>query len=420
MARVALRFGARITDGHEGYGSLAAVAVEDYGLNWQTLIIRRDPLGLAEGIVPRAAVLAADDTRIVIATPPVAGAAPSSRTISGHSEVQGAGDTNHGRVVALLAAEDGRLQHLVIQRHPLGEQLLVPAEALAAIVSASVVIELTPEAVDALPVYRTDGDLAFRVREVIEGVGPLAEDDIRFLRVDAVYSFAILTGHIRFRFWADRVRDAAAAIPGVLGVDRHLVCDDELGQEVASVLAAAPHTHACSFACTVHYGVVELRGRAEDAVTAEAAAEMTADLPMVRGVVNRIDAPGFAKDEDWMEPPAIREPVYGDNRLLGSVERIVIDPRRRSFAGLIVDLRVPGNDSPDSELARGTSFPPRMEAGAITGSGVYLGQGVPMTLEERPVRDLVVPAPADWRPPFPYAAADVVWPVTAAQALSTA
>lgn len=420
MARVELRFGAPVTNGQAEYGSLAAVTIAEYELHWQTLLVRRDVFGLAEEIVPREAVREADATRILIARPPVAGAAPSGRAIRSHAEVRGLGDTVYGRVVLLLAAEDGKLLHLVMQRHPLGELLMVPADALSAIEPGAVVIDLTPEAVDELPVYQADADLAYRAHEALEGVGPLTEDDIRFLRVDVGDGVATVTGHIRFRSWADRVQDEIAAIPGVLGVENLLVCDDELGQEVASALVAVPHTHAFSFACTVHYGVVELHGRAGDAETAEAAAEMAAHIPMVRGVVNRIAAPGFVQDEDWMEPPAIGEPVYGEAGLLGSVERVVIDPRRRSLDGVIVDLRMPKDDSPDAALVRRTSLVSRREARAITEAGVYLQDGVPMTPEERPVRDLVALPSPDWRPPFPYGAADVVWPVTAAQPLSTA
>jgi osmotically-inducible protein OsmY len=420
MARVELRFGAPVTDGETEYGSLAAVTIGDYGQQWQTLIVRRDILGLAEEIVPREAVRQADDTRIVIASPPIAGAAPSGRAIRQHAEVRGTGDIVYGRVMLLLAAENGHLQHLVMQQHPFGELLIVPVNALAAIEPSGVVIDLTSEAVEVLPVYRADADLAYRAREALEAVGPLAEDDLRFLRVEVVAGSAILTGHIRFRTWADRVQDEVAAVPGVLAVENQLVCDDELGQEVASVLVGVPHTYAYSFACTVHYGVVELRGRAEEAATAEAAAEMAAHIPVVRGVVNRIDAPGFVRDEDWMEPPAIGEPVYGDSGLLGSVERVVIDPSRRSLAGVILDLRMPKDDSPDAALLHRASLVSRAETGVVTEAGVFLEESIPMKLEEQPVRELVVPPPPDWRPPFPYASADVAWPAPAAQPLPIA
>ncbi len=415
MARIELRFGTPVTDREREYGWLSAVTIEEHGLRWQTLIVRRDLLDLAEGFVPREAVLDADDRRIVITAPPVGGAVPSSRTISDRSEVFGVGDAICGRAVALLADEHGRLQHIVIQRRPFGERRSAPVESVVAIGPAAVVIDLTPEAVDDLPVYQDDDNLVDHAQEAVEGAAPLAEEDLHFLRVDVTDGVAVLTGHIRFRSWADRVHDAVAAIPGVMSLENQLVCDDELDQDVARVLASLPRTRTDEFSAQVHHGVVRLRGHAEDAARAEAACEMVANIPTVRGVVGCIDAPGFVKDEGWMDPPAIAEPVYADSGLVGSVERVVIDPRRRAFVGLVVHLRMPVDESPYSKSVERTSLIPRMETKSITEAAVYLQQGVPMTSEERPVRDLAVPAPPDWQPPFPYEARDVAWPATIAQ-----
>ncbi len=420
MSRMELRFGAPVTDSELEYGSLSAVTVEDGLLHWQTLVVRRGPLGGEEGFVPREAVREAEDGRIVIAQPPVAGAPPGAQAMSSHTEVHGADDVELGRLAVLLAGEDGRLQQIVIQRHPFGERNIVPITSVVAIEPAVIATELTPEMVDALPVYRTDGELADHALDAVEGVGPLAEDDLRFLRVEALDGVVVLTGHIRSRSWSDAAQAAVAAIPGVLGVDNQLVCDDELGQEVADALTSLPHAYEYAFAAQVQYGVVELSGRAEDLATAEAASEMTAGIPTVRGVVNHIDAPGFVKDEDWIEPPAIGEPVYGDNGILGHVERVVIDPRRRSFVGLVVELRVPRGASREGELLRGRSFIRRQETRVINEAAVYLHQGVPMGLEERPVRDLVAPAPPDWRPPFPYQPSEVACPAPLAQLLRPA
>ncbi len=420
MARIELRFGTPVTDGHQEYGSLSGVTLEDYGLHWQTLAVRRGGLIHSDAIVPREAMLEADTTRIIIARAPVEGASPEARTIHGNCAVRAEGDDTYGRVVGLLTSQDGRLLFIVIQHRPLAEPTMAPAEALAAVQPDAVILDSSPAQIETLPLYRADTDLTYDARQNLQGLGPIASDDVSHMHVEAVDGTLILTGHISFRSRATWLEDELKKIPGVLGVINRLVCDDELESEVGSVLPAIPHTGAYSVTGRVHQGVVELIGHAEDRATAEAATEMVAKIPMVRGIVNRVEAPGFATDPDWMDPPAVGENVYAEDGLLGRVDRVVIDPRRRSFTGLIVDVALPAGDDPYVALAHRTVFLPRTAIRACTDTSVFLLQTLSDATENPPAAGLAVPPAADWQPPFPYRPEGVAWPEAAVHSTTLA
>jgi osmotically-inducible protein OsmY/sporulation protein YlmC with PRC-barrel domain len=415
MARWELRFGVPVLYEGQEYGTMEAVALAPAAPRWEALLVRRGLLRRSEGVVPRAAVRIATELQVAIAAPPeVLSPAPAWRIVREGAPVRAGGGRAVGRVVLLLADDDGRLRHLVLQRRPLGARLMVPAEALRAVGPDGVAIDLTPAAIAALPPYRSDSDLAVEVRRRLGRLPPVAQFEDRTIRVSVTDGIVTLTGHVTSRLRATQVAATAAAVPGALGVDDRLVCDDELERAVAAALAADPRTRLCTLDPEVRHGVVTLSGRAPDAATAEAAAEVAASVPAVRGVVNRIIAPGFVPDTVWSEWPAIGEPVYAEDGLVGTIERVVIDPRRRRLAGVTVTARAQAGDGPGAPVVQRTVFVPVERIQTVTDVAVFVAGSAGEVARGPLAADRTLPAPAGWSPPFPYRPGEVSWPAQAA------
>jgi osmotically-inducible protein OsmY len=68
--------------------------------------------------------------------------------------------------------------------------------------------------------------------------------------------------------------------------------DEDLRQAVRSRLAADPRTAQANLRLGVLNGIAHLAGQAESLLVRQAAEEIARSVPDVRGVVNRIEAPG--------------------------------------------------------------------------------------------------------------------------------
>ena len=420
MARYELRFGVPVTDEEREYGSLEGVALAKETLSWDALTIRRGLLRQSEALIAQPAVVDANDTRVLIAIPPAAGTpTPATRILRAGMRVRTReGGATIGRLALVLATDDGDLLHLVVQRRPLGPYQMIQATTLVAMEPDVLTVALAANELAALPPYRSDADLAFDVRQRIASHKPFIFEEHRYIRVLVVDGMATLTGHISSRLRADQIENALARIPGLLGIEDQLVCDDELAIEVAGALAAVPRTRPHAFRVESDYGVVTLSGKAPDAATAIAATEITAEIPSVRGTVNQIRAPGFVPDDGWIEAPAIGESVYAEDFPVGSVEQIVINPRKRRLSGIVVAARVPEDDSADPRWLERTVFLPVERFRTVTEAGVFINGRAPDAARGPLAAEHTTLASPSWRPPFPYRLRDVAWPRETAEPVS--
>jgi osmotically-inducible protein OsmY len=411
MARLELRLGAPVVRHGQHFGFVHGIVLAGEGPYWEALLVRRGPVRRSLGYVPRSAVRDATDTEVTVDRPPAALPQTSNgHRVEGRVPVWTTERRRLGRVVMLHAVESGRLTHIVVERRPLGPRLMIPAAALVAVGRKGLSVHLAAEAVAALPPYYPDSDLTAAVQEVIESSMVVAGFDDRYLRVSVSDGVAGLTGHISSRLRSELLEAAVGGIPGVLGVANHLVCDDVLEIDVARALGADPRTRGRLFDPEVDHGVVTLNGRAPDAAAAEAATAVTAALPSVRGIVNRIVAPGFPPDDVWVEPPVLGEQVVAEDREIGPIEQLVIDPRRRRFTGMVVSARVPADETEDAPLVERAVFIAAEQIQITTETTAFIA-GRALDAARGPLAgERTIPSAEDWQPPFPYRRRDVVWP----------
>jgi osmotically-inducible protein OsmY len=316
--------------------------------------------------------------------------------------------------VLLLSSEVGWLQYIVVQRSLFGPRLMVPASTLIAVEPAGLRVDLPAEALRVLPPYRSDADLTSAIRQTIANLAPIAGFEDRYIRVSVEDGVVTLTGHTTSQSLADQVEAAVAAVPGVLDVNNLLVPDDVIALDVAAALATEPRTRPYSIEVRVRLGVVTLTGEVPDPVIAQSATEVAARVPTVRAIVNQMTAPGFVPDVAWVEQPNIGEPVYAEDALVGTVERVVIDPRTRQPVGIIVAARVPEDPSPEARTIERPVFIPLSQINMMTEAGVFIA-GRAIDAAYGPLAsERTMPAAADWKPPFPYRPDDVVWPIETA------
>ena len=71
-----------------------------------------------------------------------------------------------------------------------------------------------------------------------------------------------------------------------------IMTDDELREHLLARLAANPRTRGADLRVGVLNGIIHLAGSAADLAACAAAEDLARQVPGVRGVVNRIEAPG--------------------------------------------------------------------------------------------------------------------------------
>ncbi len=418
MARLELRLGAPVVHEDRRQGTLSGVLLHEAALRWEALIIRRGTVRRSSTIIPRAAVVDADDARVVIALPIPAHTAevPAGRMIRAGVAVRLRDGYTAGRVRMVLAADDGQVTHVVVRSGRRIPGRMVPGECITTIDGSELTLDMTFEQFQSLPVYRPDGDIVWAVRRVLRASKPLALYEWPSIRVTVTDGVVTLAGHVSSRLRAEEAEARARAIPGVLAVENRLICDTELELEAAQALAQDPRTRSLALSVRAFRGVVTVSGQAPDAETAAAATGIVAALPTVRGVVNRITAPGFRPDAGWVEPPAVGTEVYAEDVMVGTVERLVIDPQTRRLTGLVVDARMLEAPAPWANRVERLVLIPMEQIRTITDTSVFL-RGRAIDAARGPLAaEWTAPAAAGWQPPFPYPCTHVVWPSNAVAA----
>jgi hypothetical protein len=230
------------------------------------------------------------------------------------------------------------------------------------------------------------------------------------VRVTVRDGTVILRGHVHSRRRADQLMAGVTSVPGVLGVENRLACDNEMEIELARALATDPRTRSCRSVVRVRDGIVMLDGEAPDAATAEAATKVVAAHGAVRGVVNHLRAPRFRPLTSPGLQPAIGAIVYADDGPVGSITRVIIDPSNRRLAAVIaqVDAHVDGRTP--STPSEGEVIVPASAIRDSTPAIVTIRGHLDDLLRGTVAAGCIQAAPPTWQPPFPYEPGQVVWP----------
>jgi len=165
------------------------------------------------------------------------------------------------------------------------------------------------------------------------------------------------------------------------------------------------------------HGWVRLGGEVPCQEIQLAVEEVAGAVPQVRGVTA---LPGVAGDGPAPARRAVQPrpgaSIYGDNGQVGVVAQVVIDPRNR----LVTHVVVRANETLDAPRQRGPAdyLVPIEAFNIVNVESLFLARGASSSAAY-PLFDPAVypPAAGDWRPPFPYATADVRWPLKGLEAV---
>ena len=188
---------------------------------------------------------------------------------------------------ALVTRESRQVSRLLLAAGPLGRD--IRAVDVQGFTLERGAVHLHAQ-FDTLPVYRPDAELIQAVRDALAAHPHLTADDRRALTADVADGVAYLSGNVRTPRAAAAVRDAAAAVSGVVEV-RSVVADDRtLEVAVGRALDAAGMFRQGRLYVRAALGEVTVGGympfaAARDIVKAVAA------VPGVRSVVERTEVP---------------------------------------------------------------------------------------------------------------------------------
>ena len=222
-----------------------------------------------------------------------------------------------------------------------------------------------------------------------------------------------LTGHVTGAMNLWRVQQALSNVPGILGVSMFLVADDQLMREVAASLGWIEQRYGEKLFTGVQNGVVALSGSVSSVQVRDLAERMVASNPKVRGIINRVHAPGIdlgLEDTRFLQPEIGEQIIFSDGPS-GQVAQVVIDPRTRRVVAMILRGRFPSRSGEDSDAQppiRQVVIPVKAIRYLTNSSGFLSISSTETTQIEvfDPARYFV--PKRGWVPPFPYHAKEVL------------
>jgi osmotically-inducible protein OsmY/sporulation protein YlmC with PRC-barrel domain len=326
-----------------------------------------------------------------------------------------------GHVSLILLEPDGRVKGLVMHAgHLPGPDLIVPAAWVQEVDPNDVQLSVDKHALQSLPEYNPDDALTADVKNAL-----WADDILRgidYYEIDATVQDGIvrLRGHVATEMNKSRAEEAARSVAGELGIENHLVVDEDLVVRVAQALGRDERIRMEQVCVGARHGVITLNGRVATASLRVVAEGVAASVPQVRAVVNAIQAPSLHIDPEEqraLQPP-IGQEVYATDALLGSIERVIISPDNRRVTSFVAHGSLP--DLLDAHERRMAYEIPQQERRVVvpiravryvTESSVWLGVS---SLEAARYRDFdsadFASPPEAWQAPYPYRWDDVVFP----------
>ena len=237
--------------------------------------------------------------------------------------------------------------------------------------------------------------------------------DYREIDVQVKNGIVTLTGHVTGAMNQWRVEHALSNVPGILGVNMFLVQDDQLMREVTASLGWIEQCYGEKFFTGVQSGVVVLGGTVGSVEVRNLAEHVIASNPKVRGIINRVHAPGIdlgLEDARFLQP-AIGEQIIFSDGLSGKVVQVVIDPHTRRVVGMVLRGRFPsrlGEDS-DAQTPIQQVVIPIKTIRYLTNVSGFLSISSTETnqIEVFDPAQSFVPSQG-WVPPFPYWSEDVL------------
>ena len=253
-------------------------------------------------------------------------------------------DGHAGKVSMALLDPSGQVKGFVMHSgHLPGRKLIVPVAWVQEVDKENVHLSVEKSALDGLPEYSSDYALAEELDKVLWDDDILRESDYNQIDVTVQDGIVRLRGHVVTEMNKTRVEDAARSIAGELGIENQLVADEDLVISVSHALGRDERTRLKQVYVGAQNGVITLSGQVDSAALREAAEEVAASVPEVRGVVNYLQAPDVTVDPEEqrvLEPPIGRE-IFATDMPLGQVERVIINPHNRRVTSFVAHGNFP-------------------------------------------------------------------------------
>jgi len=326
-----------------------------------------------------------------------------------------------GEVTLVLMNPKGQVKGIVVRVGRLHRRnLIVPATWIEDADEEQICLTVGKEALESLPVYRSDDDLAEDLDFALRTDEILGNTDYRNISTIVQDGKVKLLGHVTTLTHEDRAANVASAIPGVLGVENNLVVDWDLVAEVSRAIRGNILSRSDKVSISAQHGFITLTGRVANAAIAEAAGSAAANIPQVRGVANFLQAPGVVvnpEDEQCLIQPEIGEEVCAADMQLGYVKQVVINPHNRCVTDFILHSDISDRINADAAEASDELLPEERDIVLPASTIIYEGDevirlGISGTAAARyhnfSFSDFASP-PADWKPPYPYRPEDVLF-----------
>ncbi|HSG44033.1 MAG TPA: BON domain-containing protein [Anaerolineales bacterium] len=231
-----------------------------------------------------------------------------------------------------------------------------------------------------------------------------------------------LYGHIVGTGSQHRILNAIGKIPGILGIKNHLVLDDKLILDVASLLGELEHTYDCKFFTGASHGVISLSGNVQDENVKLLAEKCAVSNPNVRGVINNVRVSGTepeAQDQQRFLQPAIRESIYFSDGPSGVVKQVVMNPNNRCVIAMVMQGNFNESRNALYPLANGKVKPleqlivvPMKVVRYLTKDSGFLHIKSDERNQYQDFDSASFYTPnRNWTPPYPYCPDDVLFPV---------
>lgn len=325
----------------------------------------------------------------------------------------------YGLTTKLFISPGGQISHLAVRAARLfGSHKVVPISAVIDVTPFCVQLSITGEQFKQLPEYQTDANLTEEVDKALWKDVVLRDTDYYEIDAQVRNGFLSLNGHVTTNMNRWRAETAVKKIPGILGVNSHLITDDKLLLEVSEALGQIEKVEECKFFPKVEHGLAVLMGKVSSTALRDQAGQIVAEIPWVRGVINEILVPGVIVDpgdQRFLQPLIGKELIFKD-ALSVTIRKVVIDPRSRRVIAVIVfgkfPLQASGDQHPDN---RGESNPEQqmvLPVGLVqylTRNAGFLRINSDETAEYIPYDPSQYHRPAKgWQPPYPYCTDEVL------------
>lgn len=187
--------------------------------------------------------------------------------------------------IIALHPKSGELAYVVARRLRPGQDTLLREEYVSRLEPDRIVVSI-PEAVfQALPPYRSDGELQQEVENILFDLTPL-HVDAKGMKLRVLDSVLYVDGNISSSLRKDIVSDQARGVRGLLEIKNNLVADDTLAGDLALALGRDPRTRDLPIGVYPRLGTVRLGGSVRNAQQKAAAEEIARSFPGVVSVVN--------------------------------------------------------------------------------------------------------------------------------------